>query len=199
MVCADFKEVRAERGINKKSSATTDSSFRTSRLEIFCGYLRMRLTVFYWCQQQRVAHLTQLFYADCRGHDLNRPRQHACYNSRRDPMLLWGQRRRTMRDKWVAAQKPSNSIWQGKPACWGLPEFNFGCPGPVSSWERGNGYGRAHHNDNIPNKHRLEEHVIWDAHEAEAVRGVTLEVVVEDFAHEEEHFRFPVRSRRTHF
>ena len=41
-----FKEVGAERGINRKSCATTDSSFRTSRPEIFfAGHLRMRLTL----------------------------------------------------------------------------------------------------------------------------------------------------------
>ena len=34
------------------------------------------------------------------------------------------------RGRWVAAQSLRNSIWQGKPACWGLPESNRGCPGP---------------------------------------------------------------------
>ena len=34
--------------------------------------------------------------------------------------LLKGHRRRTAeRCRWVAAQKTHNSIWQGKPACWG--------------------------------------------------------------------------------
>ena len=46
--------------------------------------------------KQLVAHFTQLFYADCRGHDPKSPttvRMSLAY-SRRDPMLLNGHRRR---------------------------------------------------------------------------------------------------------
>ena len=32
-------------------------------------------------------------------------------------------------DGWQP-KSPRNSIWQGNPACWGLPESNRGCPGP---------------------------------------------------------------------
>ena len=31
-----------------------------------------------------------------------------------------------------------NSIWQGKPACWGLPESNRGCPGPSDNADKEN-------------------------------------------------------------
>ena len=81
------------------------------------------------------------------------------------------------RGRWVAAQKPSYSIWQGKPACWETTGVQPWLPGPSVIMRGGNGHGRAHHNDNILNKLRLEEQVIWGAHEAEArLRGRKLKI-----------------------
>ena len=77
----------------------------------------------------------------------------------------------------------------GETSLLGTTGFQPWLPGPSVIMRGGNGHGRAHHNDNIPNKHRLEEQIIWDAHDA-AVREVILEAVIEDFAHEEQHFRF---------
>ena len=48
----------------------------------------------------------------------------------RDPKLLKGHRRRTAGADGWQPKSPRNSIWQGKPACWGLPESNHSCPGP---------------------------------------------------------------------
>ena len=44
--------------------------------------------------------------------------------------------------RWVAAQKPHNSIWQGKPACWGRPGVQPRLPGPPrhqESWPQSAG------------------------------------------------------------
>ena len=69
MVCVQsFKEVKAERELACPDSTRSlapplTTAFWTSRPEIFiAGHIRMRLTVFHWCQQQRVAHLTYWFF-----------------------------------------------------------------------------------------------------------------------------------------
>ena len=49
------------------------------------------------------------------------------------PTLLRSQRRRILGAGGWQPKSLLNSIWQGKPACWGLPESNRGCPGPVTT------------------------------------------------------------------
>ena len=70
-----------------------------------------------WC-----AHLTQLFYTDCRGHDL-----HSLRKTARSPSTVTAcqlAQQSTEDGLWRGAdgwqpKKLHNSIWQGKPACWG--------------------------------------------------------------------------------
>ena len=65
----------------------------------------------------------------------------------------------------------------GETSLLGITGVQLWLPGPSVIMRGGNGHGRAHHNDNILNKHRLEERVIWDAHEAEArLRGRKLKI-----------------------
>ena len=52
------------------------------------------------------------------------------------PKLLKGHRKQTVGGTWVAAQKPHNSIWQGKPACWWRPGVQPQLPGPPSLQQR---------------------------------------------------------------
>ena len=53
------------------------------------------------------------------GNLLLRCKCHTCSTVCWTLKLLRGHRKRTAGGKWVAAQKPHNSTWQGKPACWG--------------------------------------------------------------------------------
>ena len=82
-----------------------------------------------WRQQQRVEHRTYCFMRTVEVTIPNRPRQYACHvhNSRRDPMLLKGQRRQIMEGQMGGSPKAFRQHLAGETS---LLESNLGCPGP---------------------------------------------------------------------
>ena len=104
----------------KSLSVTSDSTYSYTLHRRFHGLSRSRSPIAH--DSYRMSTCTRVYVTQC------------CSEVNEDG--LW-------RGRWVAAQKPSYSIWQGKPACWGLPESNFGCPGPSVIMRGGNGHDRA--------------------------------------------------------
>ena len=98
------------RSTGKFPSVTSDSTYSYIFPRCFCGLSRSRSPIGH--DSYRMSTCTTVDVTQC------------CSEVNEDK--LW-------RGRWVAAQKPSYSIWQVKPACWGLPESNFGCSGPVTS------------------------------------------------------------------
>ena len=94
------------RSAAKSPSVTSDSTYSYTLHRCFRGLSRSRSPIAH--DSYRMSTCTTVDVTQC------------CSGVNEDG--LW-------RSRWVAAKKPSNSIWQGNPACWGRPGVQPWLPG----------------------------------------------------------------------